>query len=258
MQGRRFSQFPLVERFMGLRMEVDFSSLRPGRTRVVESVRRLARELSYGFIHALWWVRLEDGRTAASVPPGAGKAVSRMLRGVRSDEGIFDPELAGKLSQPVNESLAAARLPAADRALHHLCFASSGALLRRHSLAECTRLVDQSLPAARDLTLPAHCLGDGIAFAVVADGTVVSFAFAHRTGVMEDKVADIGVETAPGYRSRGYARAAVSAVAAHVIDRGGEATYSCDPHNAASIATAASAGFAPWGKSLILAARAPA
>jgi RimJ/RimL family protein N-acetyltransferase len=83
---------------------------------------------------------------------------------------------------------------------------------------------------------------------------VVSVAFAHRAGILEDRVADIGVETAAGYRRRGYAQAAVAALVGHFTQRGGEARYGCSPSNQASMAIAQSVGFVPYGKSLILSA----
>ena len=63
------SHFPLVERYMGIRLEAELRALEAGKVEVVESSRRLEREESYGFLHALWWIWLEDGRSVASVPP---------------------------------------------------------------------------------------------------------------------------------------------------------------------------------------------
>ncbi len=58
-------RFPLIDRYMGLRMDVELETLRPGELVVVESRRRLRKELSYGFIHAAWCLWLTDGRFAA-------------------------------------------------------------------------------------------------------------------------------------------------------------------------------------------------
>jgi predicted GNAT family acetyltransferase len=107
------------------------------------------------------------------------------------------------------------------------------------------------------LALPAHCFPDGIVYGVIADGRVASVAYAHRTGVLEGLVADLGVVTAPAYRQRGYAKTAVAAVVAHVAAAGGEAVYACRPDNAASVATARSVGFVPLGASLVLGAPLP-
>jgi len=246
--------FPLVDQYMGIRMEVDLSALASGRMAVVASPRRLRKEQSYGYIHALWWLWLEDGRCAASVPPGAAEAVADILESVGSRQTQFDSEVAERLKVPVDAALADAGLKPSDRVIRGLIFACDAAHLRRHCHGECRRLTDEALPPAEGLRLPAHCFPDGIVYGVIADGRVVAIAHAHRSGLMEDRIADLGVETAPGYRRRGYAKTAVSAVVEHVASRGGEAKYGCSPNNGASIATACSVGFVPYATSLILSA----
>ena len=258
---RAAAQFLLVDTFHGVRMGVDLSGLRPGSVTVVESPRRLQREKGYGYIRALWWLWLEDGRSAVSVPPGAGRAVQQIAenirgigRNIRAPERILDPALAEQLTQPVNMALRAAGLGEVDRVLPDLCFACGASLLRRYSLGDCRRLTDDSIPPADGLELPVHCFPDGVAYGVVADGKVVSVASSHRTGVMEYLVADAGVETALAYRRRGCAKTAVSALVGHFTQAGGEARYGCSPGNLASIATARSVGFVPYGTSLVLSA----
>lgn len=256
--GRQDSfPFPLVDEYLGTLLGVDLSALTPGRVGVVESDNRLGRHLSYGFVHALWWVWLEDGRSAVSAPPGAGAVVGKMVQDVRSSQDRFDPSFIGELKRPVSQALSRARLEPVDRVLSDLMFAGNASLLRRHAHGDCRRLTDTSLPAAEDLALPTHCFPDGIVYGVVIDGRVVSYAHAHRAGVMEDSIADLGVETAPGYRRRGYAKTAVAAVVDHITRAGGEALYKCAPANLASAATARSVGFVPYGTGLILTASDP-
>jgi len=249
--------FPLVEQYLGIRMGLDFSALTPGRVAVVESPRRVQRTKGYGYVRALWWIWLVHGRTAASVPPGAGDAVREVLAGVQCAELVHDPEIRSRLEIPANESLWKAGLEEVNRAFRDICFACDSSLLRRHGHGDCRRLTDESVPPGPGLRLPTHCFPDGIAYGVVADGKAVSIAFAHRSGVMEGRVADLGVETSAEFRRRGYAKTVVSAVVEHVIRNGGEAYYVCRPDNHASIATARSVGFAPYGRSLILGAPAP-
>lgn len=256
---RAGAQFPLVDTFHGVRMGVDLFVAKPGTITVVESHRRLQREKGYGYIRALWWLWLEDGRSAVSVPPGAGKAVQEIAenirgigRNIRAPERILDPALAERLKEPVNMALRAAGLSEVDRVLPDLCFACDASLLRRHSLGDCRRLTYERIPPAEGLRLPMHCFPDGVVYGVVSDGKVVSVASSHRTGVMEGLVADTGIKTAQGYRQRGYAKTAVSALAVHFTRAGGEARYGCSPGNLASIATARSVGFVPYGTSLVL------
>jgi predicted GNAT family acetyltransferase len=118
-------------------------------------------------------------------------------------------------------------------------------------------LHDESIPATQGIHLPTHCFPDGTVYGVVEDNMVVSVAYAHRIGDMEDEIADVGVETAPDYRRRGYARAAVSAVVDRYIQRGGEAVYGCASSNTASRATARSVGFVPYAKRMAIVAPGP-
>ena len=250
--------FPLVDEYHGSRMALDLRSLAPRRVALAETPRRLRREQSYGYIRALWCMWLADGRLAASVPPGAGVATAAILREVASAEQLAEPSVAERLKPPVNAALAAAGLKPVDRVLADLCFACSPALLRRHHCGDCRRLVDDGVPAAEGLELPAHCFPDGIVYGVVVDGRAVSLAHAHRTGLLEDRLADLGVPgTAPAHRRRGYAKTCVSAVVEHVARAGGEARYACSPRNAASVATARSVGFVPYAHSLVLSTPAP-
>ncbi len=246
--------FPLIDEYVGRHLDADLSCLQPGRVAVVESARRLQREESYGFLHALWWVWLEDGRSAVSVPPGAGPAVAAIVKDVRDREGLFDPALAERLRVIVDGCLRQHGRAATNCTRPALCFACNAALLRRHAHGDCRRLLDDSVPIAEGLWPSTHCFPDGIVYGVVADGRVVSLAYAHRSGMMEGQVADLGLETAEAYRRRGYAQTAVSAVVAAVTRKGGEALYDVSPDNLASIATARSVGFVPYGRMLALAA----
>jgi hypothetical protein len=221
---------------------------------VVESSRRLTAEPSYGYIHGLWWLWLADGRSVVSVPPGAGRAIRAIVGAVDRETALFDEHRAEALKGPVEAALRDAGRPATDRVLHDVVFAGNGALLKRHPRSDCCRLREASIPPVEGLRLPTHCFPDGVVFGVVQENQVVSVAFAHRTGILEDCVADLGVETAPGYRRRGYAQAAVSALVGHFTQGGGEARYGCSPSNLASMATARSVGLVPYGQSLILSA----
>ena len=137
-------------------------------------------------------------------------------------------------------------------------FACNTSLLRRHRCAECVRLTDESIPTADGLDLPTHCFPDGVVYGVVVGGEAVSIAHAHRSGAMEDQVADLGVPgTAGPHRRRGYAKTCVSAVVEHFTRRGGEARYSTAPDNHPSVATAHTGGFVDYAASLVLSAPAP-
>lgn len=95
------------------------------------------------------------------------------------------------------------------------------------------------------------------AYGVLADGQIVPVAFSHRSGILEHKVADLGVETSPAHRRRGYAQTVVSPVVASITHQGGEARYGCAIDNSASAATARSVGFVPYATVPVLASPQP-
>jgi GNAT superfamily N-acetyltransferase len=243
--------FPLVDRYLSTVLDIDLAALGPGDLGVTGSPRRLRPEKSYAFIHALYGLWLKQGQIAVSVPPAAYDAVRESLSLIPKPEP--SPELAQRLTPPIDSALIEAGLSPTSRTSESLLFACNGALLRHRGL-QAIRLQDESLPPAAGLSLPVHCFPDGIVYGLVIDACVVSVAYAHRTGLMASEVADLGVETAPAYRRRGYAGACVAAITAHIASQGGEALYGCSPQNTASAATARSAGYVPYARTLILVA----
>jgi hypothetical protein len=195
--------FLLVDEYLGLRLGAEIGRLEPGHPLVVESTRRLRCEPSYGFVHALWAVAFGDGRCIVSVPPGAGAEVQELWAGATALEPMDDQRLAGHIRRAVNQSLMTNGLDSQDgEAQTSLLFACNAALLQRHALASCCRLTGDSISAAEGVWLPDYCFPGGIVYGVIEDVSVVSIAYAHRTELMKDRVADIGVETAPAYRRR--------------------------------------------------------
>lgn len=256
-------RFPVLDKFMGIRLGVDLSGVSAGRTVVVESERRLRRETGYGYVRALWWLRLVDGRSVVSVPPGTADAVRGQFAHVGHDDIDLDEAAVARIRPVIDEALKSRGLPPTNKIQRGASPIGSGqlacnsALLQRHESGDCRRLTDDSVPAAAGIELQKHHFSGGIAYGVVVDGTVVSVATSIGCGVMEDAIAHIGVDTAPDWRRRGYAKTAVAHVVAHVTDKGGEAYYGCFPGNTASMATARSVGFVPYAVGGVI-IRAPA
>ena len=92
-------------------------------------------------------------------------------------------------------------------------------------------------------TCRAGCVGYGIA----ENGKIVSLAVTHDappdTGTVE-----VGVETIPAARHRGYASACLRALARDLCARGLTVEYRCGKHNAASRRTALAASFRQVGR----------
>jgi hypothetical protein len=246
--------FPLVDAFHAARLGVEAERFRRGGIQVVETPLRLRKQRGYGYVRAAWWLWLTDGGQLVSVPPRTGPAVREMAGGAG---GLDAGRLGELITPPVNEALGQAGIAPVDRSFEDLIFACNARMLRRWDCGECRRIRTPDVPTHPGLALPRRCMPDGVLYGVFIDGTVVSYAFSHRTGLMEDRVADLGVATAGGYRRRGHAKTAVSAVVGHYAREGGEARYACSPDNAASAATARSVGFAPYGRSLVLSAPRP-
>lgn len=95
----------------------------------------------------------------------------------------------------------------------------------------------------------AACLAyERVIYAVVEDGKIVSVAVTCEAPGKEDDLVEIGTETAVGYRQKGYAKAAVCALTAHLRERGYRVLYKCHHENLASTKVARSAGFAEVGR----------
>ena len=232
-------RFHLVREYLLSRLGAD----NPGSgLTIVESERRSKREMSYGFIHKLWIVQFDDGAVVASVPLNTTEKVKALIYTNKRD--ITDERFTKSLKKTMfgKESC---------RCFCDLVLACDASTLALPGHVIAKRIVDTSYGCAGDIHFPAHCLPDGIVYGVIEDDTIVSIAYAHQTGEYQDIVADIGVETSKKFRQKGYARACVHAVAQYAMNSGGESVYKCKPDNKASIQTALSAGYVPYGKSLI-------
>ncbi len=91
--------------------------------------------------------------------------------------------------------------------------------------------------------LSAGCL----AFGIKENDTVVSVALTHTAPNNADHV-EVGVETAVRARRKGYATAALCALASVLRERGVQAEYRCSRDNIGSYRVACGAGFAEVGK----------
>ena len=233
------SEFKLVRAYLLSRLDAQGAG--SGVT-IVESERRQRCEMSYGSIHMIW-IAAFGNCVVASLPPNAGDAIKLYLQANLGKADITDKAFIAQLKPMVNSEA---------RCYSDLMFACDAETLApANPNVTPVRITGDRFKCSKDIHYPAHCLPDGIVYAVVEKDKIVSVAYAHQTGEYQDIVADIGVESSKSYRQRGYARACVNAVARHVIENGGESLYKCSPDNLASINTTLSAGYKPYGKSLI-------
>ena len=81
-----------------------------------------------------------------------------------------------------------------------------------------------------------------LCFATAIDGVIVSAA-TENSRSEDDKVIDIGVDTAEGYERRGYGASNVAALTYYLLDTGMTVTYTVDDENDVSIRLAERVGF---------------
>lgn len=243
----------LVDEYLGVRMGVDLSKVSCDETTIVESGRRLSPETSYGYVHALWWLCFYDGRSVIAVPPGARSSIQAFI-GNGGRPPLPSRAVGARLAAYMDPVIEASGLVRDDRIQTGHLFACDERGLCRHSMAACAKLADAEVCLAEGIYVPRRCIQDGVAFGVLAEHAVVSVAYAHRSGALQERVADVGVETTAEYRRRGMASASVSALVADYCSRGGQAIYGCSRDNVPSITTAKSVGFQPYAQSLVLSA----
>ena len=223
-----------------------------GTLTIVESERRHRCEMSYGFIHMIWIVDFADGSVATSVPVNASEAVKSFICNTIGKTDITDDLFISSLKELADDEAKRLYHKESCRYFSDLVFACDAESIAPSNPNVVTeRIIDRRYACADDINFPDHCLPDGIVYGVIENNKIVSVAYAHQTGEYQDIVADIGVETSKDFRKKGYARECVNSVARHVIQHGGESVYKCSPTNTASIHTALSAGYVPYGKSVI-------
>lgn len=95
----------------------------------------------------------------------------------------------------------------------------------------------------------AECLAyERVIFAMVKEGQIVSVAVTSEAPQKGAEWVEIGTETAVGYRGKGYAKAAVRALSAFLVQKGYRVLYKCHHENLASTAVARGAGFDEVGR----------
>ncbi len=87
-----------------------------------------------------------------------------------------------------------------------------------------------------------HFLGEGVGFTLMAEGRAASTAFC---AFAKDNMLEIGIETPPEFRGKGYAVHACKALIDYCMENGYEPIWSCRLENAVSFNLAQKLGFEP-------------
>lgn len=219
---------------------------------IIETEKRHHCMPSYGMIHMFYIVKFYDDSIIASVPLNTSEKVKAFLRENVEKYDIDDSLFVSPLKELAKEEAKLLFNKELKGSWNSFVFACDAETIAKPSSNITTvKITDNSYECYGDVNFPDHCVPNGIVYSVIENNKIVSLAHAHKTGKYQDIVADIGVDTSKDFRKKGYARECVNSVARHVIERGGESVYSCSPNNTASIRTALSAGYKPYGKILI-------
>ena len=89
---------------------------------------------------------------------------------------------------------------------------------------------------------------DYVAYGTVADGQVVSASVTNGPVDGPSGLIEVGLETAPAYRRRGYALSNLAALSGELIRRGYTPEYRCQRYNEASLRAALRVGYKQIGK----------
>lgn len=219
---------------------------------IIETEKRHNCMPSYGMIHMFYIVKFYDGSIIASVPLNTSEKTKKFLCENFNKYDIDDDLFISPLKELAKEEaklLFNKELKGYWNSFIFACDAET--IAKPNSNITTVKITDNSFECYGDVNFPEHCIPNGIVYSVIENNKIVSLAHAHKTGEYQDIVADIGVDTSKDFRKKGYARECVNSVARHVIEGGGESVYICSPNNTASIQTALSAGYKPYGKVLI-------
>jgi hypothetical protein len=215
-----------------------------GGLHVTECARRLASEEGYGGAWPAyvlkqgmeWWLSIAPG-LPASIPSVVERAYAT---------GRYDSTLASELS--------AALLPICTIRYggHALLFIPSQAPEPIVLPAGC--VVRPITMPEKPRNVPDESVEAGTAFGVFVDGTLVCWAEATPLPTVTPQfgVTLVGIETAEGYRRRGFAHVALTALTRYVLDMGNVPLYSCASTNLASQRTALSCGYRLYAESIRL------
>ena len=223
--------------------------------RIVPSLLRVRPESSFSYARVLYWFRLRSGEATVSVAPAIADVAARWITDRSHGPALPDDEQAQDLLEHVHRAELPPELVPVGIVRHEIYACDCADLVAFPAVsapASLLRITTAGLTYAEGIYPPEHCFPDGTAYGVMHGRQIVSVAYGHRIGPLEAEVADLGVETAPQYRRRGYARACVHGVCSAYVARGGQAWYECSPSNVPSQLLAQSVGFKPWAQSLSL------
>lgn len=243
-----------IQLYFATYLDTSLSDLDPGELRVVSSSRRTRSEVGWGYTFSIWAFLLED-RGVVSVDPALEAQVSRAVAHLRP----------GALTPIEIQSVLSAACPSRLKGATAVILTCNRACLRVHDCLSCRCIEEGDIEAYIQLKqslwpeLDADCerndirrnIADRIAYGVFENGMMVSASSAPRVAQMQERVEEVGVDTHPSYRRRGYGRSVVSHMTEAIPTLGRVPIYRCSTSNQASLRVAEACGYRKLADSVI-------
>ena len=244
----------VLERYFGLYLGTEISRLKVGEIRLCQSERRIEPEVGWGYTVPIWLFLVNDG-AIVSVSPNLERKVEPIIGSLRRVSDLLDEAVQKTIVGACATEL---------RVLHQIIYAVTDGSIQLHTASGCRRMEQSDIPAYIALKqfmwpeLDAECetldmtrnVEDRIAYAVFEDGQVVSAASAPKIGHMQAEIEEIGIDTHPDYRNRGYAKAVLSRMTQAVRNRGGIPVCRPSVRNKASLSVIRAVGYQKFADSI--------
>jgi len=240
---------PRVERYFSLYLGRELSCVPEGKIVLVPCRRREKPEAGWARAEAVWiHIYDADRRAIISARPDLVAVLGPLLADCNEPTNLLSFDWREKVS----DAIGAMRVPDISRILY--CQPEG---LRAFECQACRRLGLADIPAFVRMKLAMYpacdpeCLArdlrrniqDGIAFGVFEGDALVSAAEAPVVAHMQDEVEEVGVDTLPGYRGRGYGKAVVSQATRAILEWGRVPIYRCRRDDEPSLRLATAVGY---------------
>lgn len=226
-------------------LDVDISGIRPGTIKVVASDRRLKREISFGFIHAVWIMLLNDDRAAVSAHPAAAAELEKLFSSVNDCSVIREEAFREKILNICREKIPGVSLSMGPGGPKYICLPDDFKNMLDPNVREITDKDKEEIwerLSEGGLYNLDSAIARKVAFAYYLDNKPVSFCLVHE--INSEKIDNIGgIFTLEEYRGKGLAKAVLSAATAKIFKLGRIAIYGTSQANIASRNTAESVGY---------------
>jgi GNAT superfamily N-acetyltransferase len=243
-----------VSEYFGTYLGAAPGDVQAGELRVVASDRRARPEKGWGYTFAVW-ILLTGDRGVVSVRPDLEAEVTRAIE--QLEPGEFRPEAM--------LSAVSATCSGRMRGSLSVIYVCDQDGLKVRDCGGCRRMTEQDVEAYIALKqsmwaeLDADCerndirrnIADGIAYGVFQAAQMVSASSAPRVAHMNDRVEEVGVDTHPDYRRRGYGASVVSHMTEAILGLGRTPVYRTGADNVASRRLVESCGYIKFADSVV-------